>query len=54
MLLIRESFILNKLKHLETAEFKGINFQSFEYPNKLEQSTITEYIKGDSLKKILD
>lgn len=32
MLLIRESLILNKLKHLTIVKFKGLNFQSFLIP----------------------
>lgn len=54
MLLMRESLILNKLKHPGIVEFKGVNFQSFEDPNKLEPSIITEYLKGGSLKVVLD
>ena len=54
MLLMRESLILHKLKHPGIVEFKGVNFQSFSDPNKLEPSIITEYLKGGSLKTVLD
>lgn len=53
MLLMRESLILNRLRHPGIVEFKGVNFQSFSDPNKLEPSIITEYITGGSLKQIL-
>ena len=54
MMLMRESLILNKLKHPGIIEFKGVNFQSFTDPNKLEPSIITEFLKGGSLKTVLD
>lgn len=41
MLLMRESLILHKLKHPGIVEFKGVNFQSFTDPNKLEPSLKT-------------
>lgn len=54
MLLMRESLILYQLKHPGIIKFKGVNFQSFDDPTKLEPSIIMEYLKYGSLKKILD
>ena len=48
--LVRESLILQSLNHPSIAKFKGINFQSFSDPNKLEPSIITEYYSKGSLK----
>ena len=54
MLFMRESLILQKLKHPCIVEFKGINFQSFTDPSLLSPSIITEYLSHGSLKVILD
>lgn len=54
MLFMRESTILQNLNHPAIISFKGINFQSFKDPTKLEPSIITEYQKNGSLKKALD
>ncbi|KAK8849325.1 hypothetical protein M9Y10_018697 [Tritrichomonas musculus] len=54
MQLMRESMILRELHHPSIVQFIGINFQSFNDPNKLEPSIITEYLPNGSLKDILD
>lgn len=53
MLFLRESMILYKLKHPAIVQFYGINFHSFDNPDKLEPTIITEYLPNGSLKQIL-
>ena len=53
MLLLRETVILYKMKHPAIVKFYGINFHSFDNPDKLEPTIITEYLPHGSLKEIL-
>ncbi|KAK8871543.1 hypothetical protein M9Y10_007275 [Tritrichomonas musculus] len=53
MTLLRESLILHKLKHPAIVKFIGINLHSFDNPDKLEPTIITEYVSHGSLKEIL-
>lgn len=54
MLLMREAIILRKLNHPSIIKFYGINFHSFDNPNKLEPTIITQYLPNGSLKTMLD
>lgn len=53
VLLLREISILHKLKHPAIVQFYGINLHSFDNPDKLEPTIITEYLPRGSLKEIL-
>lgn len=54
MLLMRESIILNKVRHPSIVRFYGINLQSFNNPQMLEPSIITELLPKGSLRSIID
>lgn len=54
MLLLRETVILYKMKHPAIVKFYGINFHSFDNPDKLEPTIITEYLPHGSLKNMLN
>ena len=51
MLFLRETSILLKLKHPGIVQFYGINYHSFDNPDKLEPTIITEYLSSGSLKE---
>lgn len=51
---LRESQILNKLKHPAIVKFYGINFHSFEDNSKLEPTILTEFVINGSLKSVLE
>ena len=54
MMLIRESGILHKLHHPSIIKFYGINFHSFDDPNQLQPTIITEYLEHGSLRDVID
>lgn len=53
LLLIRESSILQQLDHPSIVKFYGINFHSFDDPQFLKPTILTEYLVNGSLKEIL-
>lgn len=53
MMFLRESTILYKHSHPAIVKFIGINLHSFDNPDKLEPTIITEYLPHGSLKEIL-
>lgn len=54
MLFLRESLILHKLDHPSIVKFIGINFKSFSDDEKLQPTIITEYLRQESLRDILN
>lgn len=54
MIFLRESFILMIFDHPAIVKFYGINIHSFDNPNYLNPTILTEYYANGSLKEILD
>ena len=54
MLFLRESLNLHKISHPSIVKLIGINFKSFENPQLLQPTIITEYLRRGSLKDNLD
>lgn len=54
MRLMQESLIHFKLDHPAILKFRGLNFQSFKHPLKLEPSILTDYMPNGTLREIIN